>query len=407
MYLDFYNLNREPFHITPDPEFLYLSPSHKEALAAIIYGIEKRKGFVEITGGVGVGKTTILRSYLDRTDREKLRIIYVFNANVSFPNLLTTIFEELDLPIETHDPFLMVNRLHQFLIDQYSQGNNVVLIIDEAQNMPVETMENLRMLSNLETSTDKLIQIVLVGQTELDDRLALHELRQLRQRIVIRAVIAPLNHHESLSYMDHRLRKAGAEDGKVFSRQALEMIAREGQGIPRVLNILCDNALITGFGYGARPVTPKIVREIITDRGIRKKVALSKWIAAWALAVLVLLLVGYLVVRPNLGSLFTRAPEAPAPAATGTVAEPPKAPIAEPPKAATTVPAGSGRPGGQAVVTRTVKKGDSVSKLARDVYGSSDDSVLQKVKELNPGIKDMNVIKVDEKIVLPKKVENE
>jgi nucleoside-triphosphatase THEP1 len=168
MYLSFYHLKKEPFHITPDPEFLFLSPSHKEALGSVIYGIEKRKGFVAITGEVGVGKTTILRSYLDRAELERLKIIYVFNPNVSFQGLLKTISRELGFTLRADDTYEMVNQLQEILIEMYWRNQFVVLIIDEAQNMPIDTLENLRMLSNLETSKDKLIQILLVGQPEFD-----------------------------------------------------------------------------------------------------------------------------------------------------------------------------------------------------------------------------------------------
>src|SRR5512145_1792034 len=177
MYLNFYKLKKQPFHITPDPEFLYLSPSHKEAMSAIIYGISQRKGFVAIVGAVGSGKTTILRSYLEKTEKKHLKLIYVFNARLTFKELLQTIYQELGLPVGETGVLGMINRLNEILIEEYKQGNTVVLIVDEAQNMPIDTLENLRMLSNLETSKDKLIQIVLVGQPEFETTLNLDRLR--------------------------------------------------------------------------------------------------------------------------------------------------------------------------------------------------------------------------------------
>ncbi|HBA53538.1 MAG TPA: hypothetical protein DCZ04_03530, partial [Syntrophorhabdus aromaticivorans] len=285
MYLNFYGLKKEPFHITPDPEFLFLSPSHKEALAAIIYGIEQKKGFVAIVGDVGVGKTTILRSYLDTTDRGRLRVIYVFNARLTFEGLLKMIHEELGLSVETNDTVEMVNNLYQVLIEEYKQGNTMVLVIDEAQNMPVETLENLRMLSNLETSKDKLIQIVLVGQLEFEEQLNLGRLRQLKQRIAIRSTILPLTKTESLDYIKYRLQKAGSNHGSIFTNAALRKIASEAQGIPRTINVLCDNTLITGFGYQQKPAAAKIAQEVIADFRGKKSQPLRKW---WvALAVLV------------------------------------------------------------------------------------------------------------------------
>ena len=171
MYLNFFGFRKEPFHITPDPEFLYLSPSHKQALGSIIYGIKQRKGFIAIVGEVGVGKTTILRAYLEKTRPQKGKTIYIFHSNVSFPLLLKTILQGLGLTPVSETPSEMLKQLHEALIEEYRSGGTVVLLIDEAQNMPIRTLENLRMLSNLESSTDKLIQTVLIGQPELEDRL--------------------------------------------------------------------------------------------------------------------------------------------------------------------------------------------------------------------------------------------
>jgi general secretion pathway protein A len=265
MYLDFYKLQKAPFHITPDPEFLFLSPSHKSALGCIIHGIEERQGFVAISGEVGLGKTTILRSYLERVDAKLLKAIYIFNANVSFQSLLKTIFGEFGSDPEADDTFEMVNRLHQLLIEAYQQGLNVALIIDEAQNMPIETLENLRMLSNLETNKEKLLQIIMIGQPEFDHKLNLNELRQLKQRIVIRSTIEPLTPEESLAYIQHRLVKASLGHTPVFSKGALKHIANGAKGTPRILNILCTNALIAGFGHRQKPVSVKTVKQVIAD----------------------------------------------------------------------------------------------------------------------------------------------
>jgi general secretion pathway protein A len=280
MYLHYYHLRREPFRLTPDPDFFFLSTSHREALASIMYGVEQRKGFVAIIGEVGVGKTTILHSYLEEINKQQLKIIYIFNTNVSFNGLLKTICQELELSTKTDDSFEMVNRLHQWLIDEYREGRNVVLIIDEAQNMPVETLENLRMLSNLETSTDKLIQIVLVGQPELEQKLNLRELRQLNQRIAIKTNIMPLNRQESLAYIHHRLTKAASKDSNIFSKRALNLIVKQARGIPRIINILCGNALITGYAYQQQQISSRTIKEVIADLKGKRKSHLLKWVLA-------------------------------------------------------------------------------------------------------------------------------
>jgi general secretion pathway protein A len=196
MYASFYGLKQEPFNVTPDPEFLFLSPSHKEALGSIIYGVKQRKGFIVVTGEVGVGKTTILRSYLEGVNRKQLKVIYVFNPGLTFGSLLQIIGQELGIDVRTPDVTTLVSRLHLKLIEVYMRGKNVALLIDEAQNVPVETLENLRMLSNLETSKDKLIQIVLIGQPEFETALRREELRQLRQRVAVHCRVSPLSRRE-------------------------------------------------------------------------------------------------------------------------------------------------------------------------------------------------------------------
>lgn len=294
MYLSYYSLQREPFNITPDPDFLFLNESHKEALASIVYGIEKRKGFIAITGGIGLGKTTIVRAYLESKDDGHLKIIYVFNANITFKGLLKTIYQELDLEDNDLDIFEMVNRLHLTLIAEYEAGNNIVLIIDEAQNMPVETLENLRMLSNLETSTDKLIQIVFIGQPEFDALVNRPELRQLKQRIAMRTVIQPLDSRESVEYITHRLNRAGLKGDFPFTTPALQAVVAGAKGVPRTINILCDNALITGFGCEERPVGLKVVKEVLSDFGGRKAFPV-KWVYAAAAATIVAVIAGFLL----------------------------------------------------------------------------------------------------------------
>lgn len=416
MYLSFYGLKKQPFRITPDPEFLYLSPSHKEALAAIMDGVEQRRGFVVITGAVGVGKTTVLRSYLEKK-RESLKIVYVFNAKLPFQGLLTTIYRELGLPIASDSEIEMVGRLYEFLIDEYKRGNNVVLVIDEAQNIPAHTLENLRMMSNLETVKEKLIQIILVGQPEFERELDTRKLRQLRQRLAVRATIRPLTKGESLDYVRFRLRRAGSDPASVFAGPALKEIVRWSKGVPRLLNVLCDNALITGFGYQERPVTRKIVKEIIRDfDGEREPSFLRKQLTTGAALALLLLFFLGLTWLPPLKRILLDQTTMSAPrhqmgeaAAIRAVRpnqyEPAKARQKRgvPPGGEPAALPGSHEP---AVVTKTVAPGDTLSHLVEDVYGFAGSAMqlrmrLEMVRQNNPQIKDMDRILPGEKISFP------
>jgi general secretion pathway protein A len=451
MYLSYYGLRKEPFHITPDPEFLYLSPSHKEALAAIIYGIEQKKGFVAIIGDVGVGKTTILRSYLDSAERKHLKIIYVFNARLTFEGLLKTTFQDLEIENPPSDAMEMVNKLYEVLIEEYKQGNCVVLVIDEAQNMPLETLENLRMLSNLETSKDKLIQIVLVGQNEFEEGLNLNRLRQLKQRIAIRSRILPLTKTESLDYVKSRLQKAGSNHSSIFTNGALKNIINQANGIPRIMNILCDNALITGFGYQQKPVGSKIIKEVIADFNGAKRSSFARWWvpAASTLAAILLVVVWmwpYAIDLINkVGTLISSTQNEPVVSVKETKketkikdevkqteskaskqVEPPKVseqtskpdkigPLNDEPKVQAQKPqadetkqatprvpvsstASTSKPPRR---VKVVQKGDTLAELVQETYGRSDDKLLKTVQESNPTITDPNLIYSGSKIVFP------
>ncbi len=270
----------------------------------MIYGIEQRKGFVAIAGEVGVGKTTILRYYLETVKQLGLKTIYIINPALTFRELLRMIYYELDVPCESDEVSAMVDRLHHLLIEGYRQYHSFVLLIDEAHNLPVETLKNLGMLPSVETSKDSLIQIVLVGQPELSRLLDLPELKQLKQRISIRADIPPLSPWESLEYIKYRLKKAGGDIDRIFTRRAIDMIIKESNGIPRLMNIICDNALITGFGYDKKPVGRKIVQEVVADLMNRQKPRYFwKWGVVLSLvAVLVPLYFGVRYVKTLIGS---------------------------------------------------------------------------------------------------------
>ncbi len=294
MYLNFFGLQTKPFNPTPDQDFLYLSPSHKQALGSILYGVKEKKGFISVTGQVGLGKTTILRSFLAQVDQANLHTIYLLNPNISFTRVLKTLLRELGHDPVEGDDAEMVEQLHMVLIKEYQKGRTVVLLIDEAQNMPLATLEHLRMLSNLETPKEKLIQIVLLGQPELDALLDRYELRQLRQRIAVRALLLPLSEQESVQYIQHRLDIAGGKGKKLFTESALSLIVAEAKGAPRQLNILCDNAFVTALGYQKKLVTVSIAKEVIRD--LTGQPSSTPWrlvpvsVGGWVLAFLIVLL---------------------------------------------------------------------------------------------------------------------
>jgi general secretion pathway protein A len=268
MYRKFFGLDEKPFEVTPDPSFLYSSPSHDEILASLIYGIQERRGFIVIVGEVGTGKTTLLNAIIDRFD-ENTTVANIFNTDVSFEEMLRMALVDLGIlnPDETLDKVEAIHRLNEFAIQQLATGGNVVLIIDEAQNLDRRSLENLRLLSNLETPKHKLLQIILSGQPELDEMLGRKEMRQLSQRISIKRYLSPLNEKETYKYIRHRLIKANCKKPSLFSRRALKLIWEYSQGIPRKINNLCDNALLIGYGLGKNKIRSEFVTEAVNDLG--------------------------------------------------------------------------------------------------------------------------------------------
>ena len=236
MYCEYFGFSEKPFDVTPDPNFLYLSPAHEEMLASIIYGIQERRGFVTIVGEVGTGKTTLLNAALDKLDRNT-RVAYIFNTDVTFNQLLQMALVELGLAKANArlSKIDALQRLNDFAIDQLAIGGNVALIIDEAQNLDLRTLENLRLLSNLETPKQKLVQIVLSGQPELDQKLNQSELRQLAQRISLRRQISPLDEKQTYEYIQHRLSKVDYNGSDLFNPQARQLIWTYGLIICRTM----------------------------------------------------------------------------------------------------------------------------------------------------------------------------
>jgi general secretion pathway protein A len=262
MNLAFYGLQTKPFETTPDPRFLYLAPGHREALAQLTYGLQESKGFILLTAEVGMGKTTLLHALLKRLDA-KTAVAFVFNTTLAFDQILEYILEDLGIPRPGESQAQRLFALKTFLTERCRAGLSTVLIVDEAQNLSPETLEQIRLLSNFETSTEKLLQIVLVGQPELRAKLNLPELRQLKQRIALLCQIPPLTAKETRDYVRTRLRVAGTSDLGLFAEPALARIASYTRGVPRLLNIVCDHCLLIGYADQKRRIDRDIVDEAI------------------------------------------------------------------------------------------------------------------------------------------------
>jgi len=315
MYLDFYGLREKPFNPTPDPKFLYLTPSHREALAQILYGVQEGKGFIVLTGEVGTGKTTLIQTLLRRLD-EKTEVAYIFNSKLPFDSLVEYMLRDFGITEDLTSVSQRLFALNNFLIERRRAGQNTVLIIDEAQNLDPPALEQVRLLSNFETATDKLLQIFLAGQPELQSKLDLPELRQLKQRISLRCVIRPLTAEETRDYIQHRLRIAGGRRNDIFSDGAVNRITRYSGGIPRLVNIVCDHALLFGYAELKRRIDEETIEQVIayveqgerpqkrvkTDRPARSGWSMVKapfhWISG-ALATLLLLIGIFLALRFN------------------------------------------------------------------------------------------------------------
>ena len=264
MYTEFFGFDEKPFNLTPDPHFLYLSTVHKRALAYLTYGLDDRKGFITITGEIGAGKTTIIRTLIKQLD-EKTTVARVVNTKVSSIQLLKMVVRDFDIACDKEEKEDFLETLNQFLLSEYASGRTCVLIVDEAQNLHPSTLEEIRLLSNLETEKDKLLQIILVGQPELRDILALPELKQLRQRITVGYHITPLNQNEIREYIRHRIKVAGASNPDILSTEAMDYIYHPSGGIPRLINIICDACLVTAFVENCHLIDEDMVKGVISE----------------------------------------------------------------------------------------------------------------------------------------------
>lgn len=265
MYKKFFGLKENPFNVNPDPRYLYLTPNTQEALACLTYGIETRKGFILLTGEVGTGKTTLINKLLEWLHKERVFTAFVFNPRLSVSQFLDFMMADFGIPCESNQKGQMLLKLNQWLLDRYQAGERAVLVVDEAQNLSPQMLEEIRLLTNLETSTEKLLQIVLAGQPELEQKLNQPQLRQLRQRITLRAKTRQLTIEETQGYIQERMRIAGAENPDIFSPEAVAAVHRYARGIPRVTNLLCEHALVSSFADQKNPVPAEIVEEVARD----------------------------------------------------------------------------------------------------------------------------------------------
>jgi type II secretory pathway predicted ATPase ExeA len=266
MYKGFYNLQRNPFEITPDPSFLFPTKRHNEALASLYYGVTAHRGFVVLTGEVGTGKTLILRSVLGLLQRRDVAFALIFNPTLTPLEFMRYIALDFGLPVTGKAKDELIHVLNGFLLQRHQRGLTTILVVDEAHHLSAEILEEIRLLTNLETSQQKLLQIVLAGQPELDQKLDSHELRQLKQRIALRCHLDPLGMNETREYMARRLQIAGAPAaGQIFSGPAIEAVFRHSRGIPRLVNTICENALLSGYAKQAATITPDIIDGVARD----------------------------------------------------------------------------------------------------------------------------------------------
>jgi len=294
MYEKFYGFRERPFEITPDPKFLYLSESHKEALAHLTYAVRERKGFTVVTGEVGTGKTILVQTLLSKLDGNT-KTAYLFNPMMGSTDFLHYICQDLGLKSQKKSKGQYLFQLHKFLMSCYSKNETVVLIVDEAHKLDPKLLEEVRLLTNLETSKNKLLQVILIGQPELSEIMEKPEFRQLKQRVSLRYHVQPLNKEDTKKYVRKRLRVAGTFNLNIFTPKALNKIYRYTKGIPRLINIICDNALLMGYATDQKVIGRKIVHEAIKNldgfslQKKRRKFVLFKVIPIVLLSLVVLI----------------------------------------------------------------------------------------------------------------------
>jgi general secretion pathway protein A len=265
MYNAFFGFSESPFNISPDPAFFYRSEQHEEALANLVYGVQGRKGFIVLTGEVGTGKTTMLECLRDYLEAQFIEFAFIFNSRINADQFFEMIAYDLDLPCSRTSKTEVLFALNQLLVEQMQDGRTVVLIVDEAHNLEWDVLEEIRLLGNLENRYGKLLQIILAGQPELDRKLDAPNLRQLKQRIVLRCNLQPFTLRDAVEYMESRLEHAGMPDQKIFSEELMAEIHLRSQGIPRVINGICDNLLLSAFAAESKSCTMEMLDEVCRD----------------------------------------------------------------------------------------------------------------------------------------------
>jgi general secretion pathway protein A len=446
MYESFFGFKEKPFNTTPDPRFLYLSNKHKEALAQLIYAIKERKGFVVLSGDVGTGKTTVIRALLEQLDPIS-QVAYIFSTNLTVMDLLRVVCQDFGLHVYGDSKIDYVTRLLDFLLRSYQEGKTSTLIIDEAQNLDVSLFEEIRMLTNLETSNQKLLQVFLVGQPELNDHLDRDELWQLKQRISTRYHLFPLDRPETEEYIRTRMAIAGATRLDCFTEGAIKKIYKYSGGVPRLINNICDNALLVGFALEAPLVDEKIVKECVTDLKLKPVSRWQKKRGKWlgkdyakptlAYAALIIILIGLLgqgIVffhfRNQLRTLFQGNKQIGAKEASpvhverkGEGKEEIETVISSPPYfrsdavaetkplrrsegmpmseyGAPAIPQGSDDSGNRFTIA-IAREGDTLREILLREFGRVDKHLLEGVRDLNPQIEDLDRINVNQEIRLP------
>jgi general secretion pathway protein A len=417
VYNSYFGFLESPFSVTPDPRFFYTNPTYLEVDASLRYGIEAKKGFIVVTGEVGTGKTTLLRKLL-RSFETTVRSVFIFNTHLSFPELLQVALHDLGLASKDFSKVRMLEDLNGYLIKQIQQGHTVAMLIDEAQDLSVEALEDLRLLSNLETDQQKLLQIVLMGQPELDAKLDQPALRQLKHRVAIHSRLAPLKHEEVNSYIDFRLRMAGYEGTALFHREAIQQIAFYSKGIPRLVNIICDNALVIAYAESRKIVSIDIIKQVARDLRIDSQLQATAATPALPVSATprqALIHNPPKNFHPPASRRFVGAGVA---TALGLLCFAVASPVIDPRNKDIAVtgkslearshdtemvrkdagPEVELKPRGQRVI---IRHGATIYKIAGDVYGANVALGMDLIKEFNPQIENLNWVFAGQDLVLP------